>query len=35
LPPRNLVEWMMEDKLQVRFQLQMHKYIWPHDMAGV
>jgi 7-carboxy-7-deazaguanine synthase len=35
LPPRRLVEWMLADKLQARFQLQMHKYIWPHDARGV
>jgi 7-carboxy-7-deazaguanine synthase len=35
LPTRNLVEWMLEDKLPVRFQLQIHKYIWPHDKRGV
>ena len=31
LPPRHLVEWMLEDRIQARFQLQIHKYIWPHD----
>ena len=35
LPPRNLVEWMLDDKLTVRFQLQIHKYIWHHDARGV
>lgn len=35
IPPRNVVKWILEDKLNVRFQLQMHKYIWPHDMQGV
>ncbi len=35
LPPRNLVEWMLEDRLPARFQIQMHKIIWPHDMRGV
>ncbi|MBI5248507.1 MAG: radical SAM protein, partial [Desulfomonile tiedjei] len=35
LPSRNLVEWMLEDKLPVRFQLQLHKYIWPHDRRAV
>ena len=34
LPPRNLVEWMLEDRLKARFQLQLHKYIWPHDARG-
>jgi 7-carboxy-7-deazaguanine synthase len=35
LPPRHLVEWMLEDRIQARFQLQIHKYIWPHDAGGV
>lgn len=35
LPPRNLVQWILEDRLSVRFQLQVHKYIWPHDTRGV
>jgi 7-carboxy-7-deazaguanine synthase len=35
LPPRHLVEWMLEDRIQARFQLQIHKYIWPHDARGV
>ena len=34
LPPRNLVEWMLEDKLKVRFQLQLHKHIWPRESRG-
>jgi 7-carboxy-7-deazaguanine synthase len=35
LPPRNLIEWILEDGLNVRFQLQIHKFIWPHDTRGV
>jgi 7-carboxy-7-deazaguanine synthase len=35
LPPRLLVKWMLEDRLKARFQLQIHKYIWPHDARGV
>jgi 7-carboxy-7-deazaguanine synthase len=35
LPPRNLVKWMLEDNIKARFQLQLHKYIWPHDTHGV
>jgi 7-carboxy-7-deazaguanine synthase len=34
LPPRHLVEWMLEDKLKARFQLQLHKYIWPRESRG-
>jgi 7-carboxy-7-deazaguanine synthase len=32
---RDLAEWVLADKLPVRFQLQMHKYIWAPDMRGV
>ncbi len=35
LPPGKLVAWMLEDKLWARFQMQIHKYIWPHDAKGV
>ncbi len=35
LSPRALVGWVLEDKLGVRVQLQMHKYIWPADAQGV
>jgi 7-carboxy-7-deazaguanine synthase len=30
-----LVEWILEDKLDVRFQLQMHKFIWDPTTKGV
>ena len=32
---RQLAEWILADRLPVRFQLQMHKYIWSPDMRGV
>lgn len=32
---RDVVGWMLEDRLPVRFQLQMHKFIWPPDKRGV
>lgn len=32
---RSLAEWILEDRLNVRFQLQMHKYIWDPKMRGV
>ena len=35
LEPVTLVEWMLEDKLKARFQLQMHKFIWQPDTKGV
>lgn len=35
LRPIDLVGWLLESGLQVRMQLQMHKYIWPPDARGV
>ena len=35
LNPQNVIEWILEDKLNVRFQLQMHKYIWDPKTKGV
>ncbi len=35
LEPLVLAEWILEDKLKVRFQLQMHKYIWHPGKRGV
>lgn len=35
LEPKVLVEWVLEDRLPVRFQLQMHKVVWPSDARGV
>jgi 7-carboxy-7-deazaguanine synthase len=35
LAPRDLVAWVLADKLTVRVQLQMHKYVWPADATGV
>ena len=32
---QSVVEWMLEDKLRARFQLQAHKYIWPPDARAV
>ena len=32
---KELVEWILEDKLNVRYQLQMHKYIWDPNKTGV
>jgi 7-carboxy-7-deazaguanine synthase len=30
-----LAKWILEDKLNVRFQLQLHKYIWHPETKGV
>lgn len=35
LEPRQLAEWLLADRLPVRFQLQLHKHIWTPDMRGV
>ncbi len=32
---RRLAEWILEDRLEVRLQLQLHKEIWPTDLRGV
>jgi 7-carboxy-7-deazaguanine synthase len=35
LDPRALAEWILADRLPVRLQLQVHKYIWSADARGV
>jgi 7-carboxy-7-deazaguanine synthase len=35
LDGRELAEWILKDRLNVRLQLQIHKLIWPPDMRGV
>jgi 7-carboxy-7-deazaguanine synthase len=35
LAPKELVSWVLEDGLDVRVQLQMHKYIWGAETQGV
>lgn len=35
LHPRQLAEWIVADRLPVRFQLQQHKYVWAPDARGV
>ena len=35
LDPRELVEWMLEDGLNARLSLQIHKYIWEPQRKGV
>ena len=32
---QTLAEWILNDNLPVRFQMQLHKYIWPADRRGV
>lgn len=33
--PQHLVQWVLEDALPVRVQLQLHKFIWPPEARGV
>lgn len=35
LEPRQLAEWIIDDRLDVRFQLQQHKYLWDPNARGV
>jgi len=35
LDPRLLASWILEDRLEVRMQLQVHKYIWDPQTRGV
>jgi 7-carboxy-7-deazaguanine synthase len=32
---RELAEWVLEDRLPVRYQLQLHKLIWGANVPGV
>lgn len=35
MDPKTLSEWVLADRLPVRVQLQIHKYIWPAETRGV
>ena len=35
MEPRQLAEWVLQDRLPVRVQLQVHKYIWSPETRGV
>ena len=35
LTPRDLVDWMIADRLNVRLGLQIHKFVWGTDARGV
>ena len=35
LDPKTLSEWVLADRMPVRVQLQIHKYIWSPDTRGV
>lgn len=33
--PADLANWLLQDRLPVRLQLQLHTLIWPHQLRGV
>jgi 7-carboxy-7-deazaguanine synthase len=35
MDPKTLSEWVLADRLPVRVQLQVHKYIWSPETRGV
>jgi 7-carboxy-7-deazaguanine synthase len=35
IQPLQIAKWILEDKLDVRFQLQMQKYLWKPETRGV
>ena len=35
LEPADLAAWLLEDRLRVRLNLQLHKIVWPHASRGV
>lgn len=35
LAPQELAAWILEDRLEVRLQLQLHKILWPDVVRGV
>ena len=35
ISPRLVIQWILEDNLDARFQLQLHKYIWEPQTRGV
>ena len=35
LPPARLAEWVLDDRLPVRLQIQLHKHLWGAETRGV
>ena len=35
LPPENLARWMIDDRLKIRLNLQLHKYIFSSEQRGI
>ena len=35
IKPQIITNWILEDNLDIRFQIQLHKEIWPEEERGV
>jgi len=35
IEPKKIIDWIVDENIPVRFQLQSHKYIWPSEKKGV
>ena len=35
IEPKEIIDWIVDENIPVRFQLQSHKYIWPSEKKGV
>ena len=35
IEPQLIIEWILNDNLPIRIQLQIHKLIWPPEKTGV
>lgn len=35
LDPKDLAEWMLQDKVLARMQVQLHKVLWPNKTSGI
>lgn len=35
IEPKMIVEWILKDQINIKFQLQIHKYIWSPELRGV
>ena len=35
LPPADLAQWLLDDELPIRLQLQLHTILWPDKSRGV
>ena len=35
IEPKQIVDWILKDNLNVRFQMQLHKEVWPESVRGV